>query len=453
MRRSYILAAAVAALALSACDKVLDTEPYDRVSSESAITDLSTAQAALNGAYASLASSSYYGLDLQLLGDLPSDNGRWAGTFQFLGDLVNNRVAADNPEVTALWTALYRSIDRANVVIARIPQVSGLTDATKNQLLGEAYFIRALTYHNLVKLWGPVPTPTTPVTTPGEATGYTRTPVDQVYTLILADLDKAAQLIPTSNANTRRATRTAVTAIRSRVLFYRAGVTNAAADYQGALDAANAVLVGRDTLTVPYASLFDAIGANTSEDIFRIAFTASQGNSLGFYWLFAGRHEAEPSVNLNAAYEAGDLRKASTVGPRTAGSTRLQGLKYPTTTGTEHPHVIRLAELVLIKAEVLARQNSLAAAVVEYNKVRVRAGLRPHMLGTDVRTQADVIAAVTKERRIELALEGDRWPDLVRQGLVVSVKGISDRAYQALFPIPQRDISASSGTLIQNTGY
>ena len=116
--------------------------------------------------------------------------------------------------------------------------------------------------------------------------------------------------------------------------------------------AANAV-IGTRTLPASYASLFTANGDNTAEDIFRVAFTTSQSNSLGYYWLFAGRHEAEPSANLNAAYEAGDLRKASTVINRPNSSTRLQGVKYPTTLGAEHPHVIRLAELVLLKAEVL----------------------------------------------------------------------------------------------------
>jgi hypothetical protein len=455
--RTLIPAAALAAAAVTACDKQLQTAPYDRVSAESEVTDLATAQAALNGVYGALESTSYYGLDLQMLGDLPSDNGRWAGTYQFLGNIVSNQIAADNPEVTAMWQAMYRAVDRANVVITRVPQVSGLTDAQKNQILGEAYFLRALTFHNLVKFWGAVPTPTAPVTTAADAAGYTRTPVAQVYTLILSDLDKAATLIPASNTNTRRATRTAVAAIRARVLLYRAfsasTASPAAADLQGALDAANIVLAGRDTLTVPYGNLFTANGDNTSEDIFRVAFTTSQANLLGYYWLFAGRHEAEPSANLNSAYEAGDLRKPLTVINRPNSTTRLQGVKYPTTVGAEHPHVIRLAELVLLKAEVLARQNNLSAAVAEYNKVRVRAGLKPHVLGTDVKTQADVLAAITKERRIELALEGDRWPDLVRQGLAGTVKTLAKPGY-VLFPIPLRDINAATqGALVQNPDY
>ncbi|MBV9879714.1 MAG: RagB/SusD family nutrient uptake outer membrane protein, partial [Gemmatirosa sp.] len=244
MRFRTLIPIAALGVAAVACDKTLQTAPYDRVPAESAITDLSTAQAALNGVYGALESTSYYGLDLEMLGDLPSDNGRWAGTYQFLNEIVNNRIAADNSEVTAMWTAMYRAVDRANVVITRVPALTGIPDATKNQIVGEAYFLRALTFHNLVKFWGPIPTPTTPVTTPADAANYTRTPVDQVYAQILSDLDKAAQLIPASNTNTRRATRTAVTAIRSRVLFYRASIANSAADYQAALDAANSVLAG-----------------------------------------------------------------------------------------------------------------------------------------------------------------------------------------------------------------
>lgn len=455
MRIRYLLPAAALLLG-AACDKSLHTEPFDRLNADATITDLATAQAAVAGAYGGLESSSYYGLDLELLGDLPSDNGRWAGTYQFLGDLVANQVKTDNTEVAAMWAAMYREIDRDNVIIARVPQIASIPKATQDAMLGDAYFLRALTFHNLVKFWGAVPTPTAPVATASDAEAYARTPVDQVYTQILADLDKAATLIPASATDTRRATRTAVAAIRARVLLYRAslaGSATATADLQGALDAANTVLAGRDTLTVPYASLFTATGANTAEDIFRVAFTAAASNSLGYYWLTAGRHEAEPSANLNSAYEAGDLRKAVTIANRPNSSTRLQGVKYPTTAGTEHPHVIRLAEVVLIKAEVLARQGNLPAAVAEYDKVRVRAGLKPHVLGTDVTTQASVIAAITKERRIELALEGDRWPDLVRQGLVVSAKALpADRAYQALFPIPQRDI-LTSPKLTQNPGY
>lgn len=443
MNARSLAAGILCAVTAAGCSHVLDTAPYDRVPADQQIVDASTAQAALNGAYAQLESSSLYGLDIELLGDLASDNGSWGGTYQFLGDVAKNTIAADNPEVTSMWTALYRQIDRDNVVLQRVPQLTGVPAATANEIMGQAYFLRALSYHNLVKFWGDIPMPLAPVVSASDAGKYTRATVAQVYTQIVSDLDNAAKLI-TNTSNTRLATVRAVSALRARVAFYRA-------DYPTALAAANVVLAGRDTLTVAYGDLFSTVGSNTTEDIFRISFTASQSNSLGYYWLQAGRHEARVTSNLYNAYEAGDVRKALTATPRSSGSTTYQGNKFPTTAGTEHPHVIRLAELVLIKAEVLARQNDLAGSVAEYNKVRVRAGLKAHVLGTDVKTQSDVLAAILKERRLELALEGDRWPDLVRLGIAGTVKTLAKPGY-TLFPIPLRDMTTTPG-MLQNPGY
>jgi len=449
--RSARFAAAIAAtLAIAACSKVLDTEPYDRIPANQQIVDAATAQAALVGAYAQLEEGGMYGLDLVLLGELPSDNASWGGTFQFLGEIAGNNIHTDNTEVLDMWSALYRQIDRDNVIIERVPQIASIPKSTSDEILGEAYFLRALSYHNLVKYWGDVPMPLKTAATASEAATYTRTPAAQVYTQILSDLDNAGKLV-TATSDTRRATVAAVNALRARVLFYRASLNNSTSDFAAALAAANTVLSGHDTLTVPYANLFTATGSNTSEDIFRVAFTASQENDLGYYFLQAGRHEARVTSNLFNSYEAGDLRKPVTTTPRSSGSTTYQGNKYPTTTGTEHPHVIRLAELVLIKAEVLARQNDLAGAVAEYNKVRVRAGLKPHVLGVDVKTQSDVMTAILKERRAELALEGDRWSDLVRLGLAGTVKTLAKPGY-TLFPIPAHDVNAN-GNLTQNPAY
>ena len=113
--------------------------------------------------------------------------------------------------------------------------------------------------------------------------------------------------------------------------------------------------------------------------------------------------------------------------------------------------MIRLAEVVLIKAEALARLNRLAEAVDEYNKVRIRAGLSKHVLGVNVTTQSDVLAAIMLERRHEFAFEGDRWPDLVRAGLAGAVKDLAKPGY-VLFPIPLREITTTKG-LAQNPDY
>lgn len=449
MRLDRAIPAALALLVLVGCDNVLSTTPESSIPADQIIVDSKSALGALTGAYDGLQSGSYYGLDIQLLGDLPADNSTWVGTYQFLGNIENNKIATDNPEVTDMWTAIYEQIDRDNVIISRVPEVAAIDEDTRNEVMGQAYFLRALGYSNLVKFWGGVPMPLKPVQTADEAASYTRAPILDVYAQILKDLDSAAVMI-SNEGDTRRATKMAVEAIRARVLFYRASVpgADAAADYQAALDAANVVLAGRDELTVPFADLFTPDGTDTDEDIFRVSFTAAEYNDLGYYWLYDGRQEMMPTDDLYEAFDPADLRLPATIANDDGD---LNAVKWPTTIGAEDPHVIRLAELVLIKAEVLARQNKLAEAVDEYNKVRERAGLPDHVLGVDVTTQQDVIDEITHQRRLEFAFEGDRWPDLVRLGLAGTVKTLDDPGF-VLFPIPLRDMTTTPG-LTQNPGY
>lgn len=429
-------------LAAAGCESPLETVPVDRIPSDQAITDGATARAALIGAYDALQSGSYYSLDLPMLGDLSADNLDHTGTFNYLGDVARNQVQADNSTITGVWTALYDAIARVNLILARVPDVPGLAAAERDQILGEAYFLRALHYHNLVKLWGDVPMPLTPVASADEAAQFTRTPGAQVYTQILADLGEAAQRI-TDTEQTRQASLGAVHALRARVLLY-------AGDWAGARAAADQVLGMGYALAPEFSALFTPDGASTSEDIFLVSFTPQEYNLLGYYYLWDGRWEAAPTASLDEAYEANDVRRAWTLEEDDGD---YQGTKFPTTIGGEDFHVLRLAEVLLIKAEAHARLNQLGAAVSAYNPVRVRAGLDPHVLGTDVTTQADVLAAIWQERRVELALEGDRWPDLVRTGRAVAELGLpANRAFQTLYPIPAREVTIAPG-LTQNPGY
>ena len=100
MRLTRALSAAALALLAVGCDNVLTTTPGSNIPADQIIVDSKSAQGALTGAYDGLQSLSYYGLDIQLLGDLPADNSTWVGTYQFLGDIENNQIAADNPEIT-----------------------------------------------------------------------------------------------------------------------------------------------------------------------------------------------------------------------------------------------------------------------------------------------------------------------------------------------------------------
>ena len=441
MRLRFLMPAALL-IAAAGCDSTLTTQPADRVPAEQVIVDASSARAALVGAYDALQSLDYYGLGIEMLGDLSADNADHVGTFQYLGQVDRNQLQADNTAVTDTWIAIYDAIARVNLILQKVPNVPGITDAERDQILGEAHFLRALHYHNLVKLWGDVPMPLEPLNSPTEAAAMTRTPKADVYTQILQDLAQAEQLMATPK-QARQASLGAVRALRSRVLLYKE-------DWQGTLDAANSVGAMGYVLAQNFGDLFTDEGTDTPEDIFRVSFTAVEFNEMGYYYLFDGRWEIAPTADLYSAYSASDLRRDLTVGEDDGD---YEGTKFPTTIGAEDLHVIRYAEVILNKAEALARLGRLAEAVTEYNAIRVRAGLLPHVLGTDVTSQTDVLNEIWNERRLELALEGDRWPDLVRTGRAMEVLGLSpDRAFQQLYPIPARELIVSTG-LTQNPGY
>jgi hypothetical protein len=441
MRLRFLMPAALL-LAAAGCDSTLTTQPADRVPADQAIVDASTARAALVGAYDALQDLDYYGLGIYMLGDLSADNAEHVGTFQYLGQVDRNQLQADNTAVTDTWIAIYDAVSRVNLILKKVPDVPGLTDAQRKQILGEAHFLRALHYHNLVKYWGDVPMPLEPIASPAAAAQLTRTPKAQVYTQILADLTQAEQLMTTAK-QARQASLGAVRALRSRVMLYQE-------NWQGALDAANAVQAMNYVLAPQFEDLFTDEGTDTPEDIFRVSFTAVEYNEVGYYYLFDGRWEIAPTANLYSAYTASDRRRDITLGKD---GSDYEGVKIPTTIGAEDLHVIRYAEVVLNKAEALARLNRLPEAVTEYNRIRVRAGLPPHVLGTNVTSQTDVLNAIWNERRLELALEGDRWPDLVRTGRAMAVLGLpANRAFQLLYPIPSRELIVSPG-LTQNPGY
>jgi hypothetical protein len=326
-------------------------------------------------------------------------------------------------------------------VIAKVPGVVSLSEDERADIVGQAYLIRALSYHNLVKLWGPVPIRTAPPLNLDELTDTERATVDQVYTQILADLTQAGSLL-SDNGATRKASLGAVSALRSRVLLYKQ-------DWAGAVAAANATAAFGYELAESFSDLFDAEGNDTPEDILRTSFTATEYNLLGYYYIsksFGGRWELAPTSNVVAAYEASDERRLWTLAVDSRN--RRYVSKFPTSVGAEDLHVIRYAEVLLNKAEALARQGQLQAAVDTYNLLRERAGLPLHTLGAS--TQTAVIDAVLLERRRELAFEGDRWPDLVRTARAIPVLGIP--AFRTLWPIPQNEIDVAP-KLVQNQGY
>ena len=444
----------IAAAVITACSSVLDVAPTSSIPSEVAINDAIGARAALAGAYAGLQQGGQYGQRIIVWTELLSDNLRHTGTFDDYADADANRLRADNNAVGRIWNDTYNEINRINEILQKVPNLADLSAAEKNEILGEAYFLRALEYHNVVRLWGDTPLRLTPVSSAAEAGQISRSTVAATYTQILADLAQAKQLITAGRSQTRQASLGAVSAIEARARLYES-------DWAGA-EAAAATVEGMGyTLAPNFSDLFDATGQNTPEDIFRVTFTPTQFNSVGFYYLpkpLGGRYEVAPTTGtagIIAAFDPASLGNIANYRPTdtrgiwsiSRSGTRTYASKYRNAAGDEDIHVIRLGEVILIRAEALAQLNRLPEAVAEYNRLRVRAGLAPDP--TTGLTQAGVLAAIARERRLELAFEGDRWPDLVRTGQALTI-GVP--AQQMLLPIPQAEIDVAP-SLTQNPGY
>lgn len=428
----------------AACDGLVDLQPVDRLTDETAIADARGARAALTGAYAALQSGSYYGGDFLFFNDLSADNAIHTGTFNNYFDAARNELRADNTFVAGMWNAMYDGINRTNHIIQRVPELEDLTPEERDLIVGQAHFLRALHYHNLVRLWDGVPIRTQPIEGVTEASQIARSTVNEVYDQIMSDLDAARSMV-TTGTDTRRATPGAVEALLARVHLYRE-------NWPAAEAAAGAVEAMGYTLAPDFDDLHTGDGQDTVEDIFRVLFTLEQWQYLGFYYItpqLGGRGELSAQQALVDAFEPGDLRRDLTVQPG-EGDTGYYGVRFPTTNGAEHPHVVRFAEVILTKAEALAQQGRLAEAVDEYNRVRVRADLPEHELDTDVSGQQEVLEAIWHERRLELALEGDRFSDLRRSGRTEQVLEIPE--YQTRFPIPQREIDVAPN-MTQNPGY
>jgi tetratricopeptide (TPR) repeat protein len=439
---TFTFAAAVLLLTAS-CKKYLDEVPNNALPTESSIVDAGTARAAIIGAYDRL--QGYYAASYPTLGTITTDNVIFNGTLSEYLQLDQNSIPTDNVITVAAYQGIYRAINSANSVIAAVPGVSDplLLSSEKDKILGEAYFIRALSYFDLARGWGGVQLQLQPTTDLNTLKGVKRSTLDQTYDQVLADLVQAEQLLPEDATTRNRAQKSTARALRARLHLYRKQWAEAESY------ASQVISNPKYTLVKPYKAFFTA-PFQTTESVLELAYSVNDRNTFWNLWYpssSGGQYTLKPSDALNAKLNdpvIGGTRNSLISGSGAA----VYGVLYNTTASSTDPsYVIRIAELYLIRAEARAQLNKLTEAAADLNTIRARADVAP----TTVVTQEALIQAIENENAVEFAFEGHRWFDLVRTERAGTVLGLTNKNFW-LFPIPYSDV-LSDPDVTQNPGY
>lgn len=431
------------------------------------------AMKATNAIYSFLRSWENTGFPAQNIIGVTGDDvikGSNPGDASFINDFDQFKYNTSTDGINGYWIGQWQALNRANQVITNVPNID-MDAALKTRLVAESKMLRAYFYFNLVRVYGGVPI------FDGLQTNYNipRNSADEVYAFIIKDLTEAAAILPLSYPATDvgRVTKGAALGLLSKVYLYHK-------EYQKAYDTSNLVIGMGYSLDPDYNHLFRPAGEFGSESVFEVncgcsaefggsQYAEVQGVRNQYGWGFF-----TPSPALENAFEPGDIRKELTIlregettiegdvikkGDPNSVDTYNQKVYVPsalnnTSCGVgsiQNVRILRFADILLINAEAANEIGNTAVAITNINKVRTRAGLP----NTTASTKTTIQAAVWQERRVELAMENDRFLDLVRTGQAATFLG--PLGYQTgkneLFPIPLNAINDSNGVLAQNPGY
>ena len=493
----YISILILMPLLLGSCEKdFLEKTDYNGLNSETFMTTENQAKEAVTAIYDPLTQYGMYNIGNMVLGEVPTDNiqNDW-GDGGFGPDIVsihNFNWAASNQNFVYRWNNAYKGIARANFVLANINKVEGASATMLDQFKGEAYFLRALYYFNLVSGFGDIPL-ITEILSPSEINNIDKTAEEKVWDQIDLDLTEAAKLLPPSYASATdigRATKGAAFGLQSRVRLWMK-------NYSGATASAKEVLKLNYNLVsqTDYGKMFDGRMENSSESVFEVQLIPNAGSIWNsdraegsvlmhiFPRLSWGRYfypRKTATYDVVSAFEVGDMRRKASIlivgqdeifypsknitglfGDKTIYSdfkvdlqvngayqmrkfipyddSKWNSSDFNNGTSINIP-VVRLAEVILNNAEALAQQDKLQEAWNELKKIRDRAGLS--MVGVSNSDKNALLLQIKKDRRVELIFEGHRWGDLKRWGELntISDAGLEYKA-NVNWPIPSVEIN------------
>jgi hypothetical protein len=448
-------------LLASGCNKFVQASPPEtQLETAQVFSSDPNATAAMDGLYSQAMTSPGTILNggISLYTGLSSDELRPIGIFPApVTDFSTNTLKSANTYNATLYASAYKSIYHANIMITDLGISPGISGPTRNQLIGEAKFIRALLYFYLLNLYGGVPLETT-VNYETNAVAP-RMDSSKVYQQIINDLKDAQDLLQekyaTGHADPGERTRPnkwAATALLARVYLYRK-------NWQAAEEQATKVISSGTYRLLP--SPDSVFMAASPEAIWQLQPVSTiMSTAEGYYFIPPGlQAKAIYALGIfqEQAFEPGDLRKAYwTRNIIIEGITYYYPFKYRVRSGgypyTEYNLLLRLAELFLIRSEARAEQDNIDGALADLNIIRHRAGL----VNSTAAGQPDILAAIMHERQAELFTEyGHRWLDLKRTGQADKVLGTEKpgwTTYSDLYPIPLADLQRNSA-LNQNAGY
>ncbi|MCS6807192.1 MAG: RagB/SusD family nutrient uptake outer membrane protein [Bacteroidota bacterium] len=456
LRTSLLSVGVTFALVLSACDPLLNVKPVTQIDAATDLKDALAVRVALNGAYDGLSNRYIWGGEVWCYADLMGEENdiRFRGTFQYMGDIWRRTLNTLNSGAAEVWLVGYSTINRVNRILAVIDT---LPAAERNSVRGQALFIRAVCYFEMIRLygktWGDGDNASNPgvplVLTPSQIfqTGVlsegekpSRASVAAVYEQIIKDLTDAESLLPATSEATR-ANKATAAAVLSRVYLMQGR-------YAEARDAANRVIsTNRYSLAPTFTEAFrESLPGFAAETIFRVPVSEQDGvNQLNVFYSATpgGRRDMEILAGHLTKYEMNDARRAFffTVGRRLTSKWVDQFGDIP---------AIRFAEMLLTRAECNARLGTTVGAppADDINRIRRRVGL------ADLAPSAVTIDAILRERRNELAFEGHWLHDKkrTRSSIVSGGTTYPFNSDRLVFPVPNREIIANPN-LRQNPGY
>lgn len=447
-------------LSVGACDKAVNVEPSNSITSANGYVTRDDVTAGLLGCYDAVQSSDYYGVAYPSMVGLISGEITFRGTFSTTyGVIGSNQALPDNIQIGNTWNAIYVAINRANYVLQEGAKINDPAFTTKTAVLAEARALRAFHYMNLLAFWGGttqgygypgglgVPLRLTATNNiSSDVVAVPRSSEAEVATAIRSDLDYAIANLPTSVGS--RLNQSAALALRAR---FELRMRN----YADALSFAKRVPALANFTTAGLT------GTSAPDALWQVAFSNTDQNLYAFYWYPApgGRNEFDPSTALANAHPTGDLRRpinaVTTTSQVTVGSnsfTLSPGTtqKYYRTASRDDPfNAVRYAEVVLTIAEAAAQTGDLTTATTQLNIIRTRAGLA----ATTATTAPALITDILLQRRLELAHEGHYWFDLRRTNTVQTALPTYTQTFRNLFPIPNREVTLTNGLIAQNPQY